>query len=354
MAQIQVRRGTKANLTTHGALAAGEIGFTTDEKLVYVGDGSSNYLVGRVASGSGDPSGNLIAGTIYQNTTSHKLFFCDGSAWAEVQAGAIINDSGTGATDLWSAQKIQSALNSAMVGIGEFQNSVKDKDLATPPGSPSAGDRYIIAANPTDAWADKATQIAQYPSSGSTWLFNAATEGMAAYVDDEDLMYIFNGSAWVAIGSVSLASSEPAAIAGASSGAVGDASTAARGNHSHDLSIEDNYVTTSMMAHGTRGDILTYNGSGGPPTLLAAGTTGYVLTASGATSDVAWAEPTVADNAVTLAKMAHATEQGSIIAYQGAQFTPTELAHGTAGQVLLSGGHGADVSWGDVDGGTFV
>lgn len=61
---IQVRRGTKAQLTSYGALAAGEIGFTTDEKLVYVGDGSTaaNFLVGRVSSGAGAPSGKLADG----------------------------------------------------------------------------------------------------------------------------------------------------------------------------------------------------------------------------------------------------------------------------------------------------
>ena len=65
--KVQIRRGTKAQLTSYGALSAGELGYTTDEKLVYVGDGStaSNFLVGRVSSGAGAPSGNLVAGTIY-------------------------------------------------------------------------------------------------------------------------------------------------------------------------------------------------------------------------------------------------------------------------------------------------
>lgn len=39
------------------------------------------------------------------------------------------------------------------------------------------------------------------------------------------------------------------------------------------------------------------------------------------------------------------TERGSII-YRGAA-APTELLHGTSGQSLVSGGHGADVSWAD-------
>lgn len=46
------------------------------------------------------------------------------------------------------------------------QSGVIDKDLATPPGSPTAGDCYIIAASPTGAWSGKATQIGMYTASG--------------------------------------------------------------------------------------------------------------------------------------------------------------------------------------------
>ena len=43
----------------------------------------------------------------------------------------------------------------AVVGL-----SVKDRDLATPPASPTDGDRYIVAAAATGAWAGKTGQIA--------------------------------------------------------------------------------------------------------------------------------------------------------------------------------------------------
>lgn len=55
------------------------------------------------------------------------------------------------------------------------------------------------------------------------------------------------------------------------------------------------------------------------------------------------AEAQIADNAVTLAKVAHGT-QGGII-YFGASGAPTELAAGTAGQLLRTGGAGANPSW---------
>ena len=41
---MKIRKGTKAQLTAYGHLEAGELGFTTDENLVYVGDGSSNIV----------------------------------------------------------------------------------------------------------------------------------------------------------------------------------------------------------------------------------------------------------------------------------------------------------------------
>lgn len=75
------------------------------------------------------------------------------------------------------------------------QGTVKDKDLATPPGSPADGDTYIVAGSPTGAWVGHATHIAYYRS--SAWAFHVPAEGWLFYVQDENLFYVFNGSAWV-------------------------------------------------------------------------------------------------------------------------------------------------------------
>lgn len=72
--------------------------------------------------------------------------------------------------------------------------AVKDKDLATPPGSPVHGDRYIIAAAPTGAWAGKAQYLTIYVT--NTWVFVAPKEGLVVHVDDEDCYYRCTGSAW--------------------------------------------------------------------------------------------------------------------------------------------------------------
>ena len=70
----------------------------------------------------------------------------------------------------------------------------KDRDLATPPGSPADGDCYLVAASATGAWAGQDGQIAFRLS--TAWEFITPSEGMAAWVNDEDIAIVFDGSAW--------------------------------------------------------------------------------------------------------------------------------------------------------------
>jgi hypothetical protein len=72
---------------------------------------------------------------------------------------------------------------------------VKDRSLATPPGSPSQGDRYIVAASPTGAWSGHTNDIAV--RQGSAWKFITAQAGLSAWVEDEPAKVIyFNGTSW--------------------------------------------------------------------------------------------------------------------------------------------------------------
>jgi len=76
-----------------------------------------------------------------------------------------------------------------------LQLAVKDKDLGTPPGSPAEGDRYIIPAGATGAWAGQTNKVAVRIE--GTWEFYSPTEGWFAWVQDENLFYTFDGAAWV-------------------------------------------------------------------------------------------------------------------------------------------------------------
>ncbi|MBN9309880.1 MAG: DUF2793 domain-containing protein [Devosia sp.] len=74
------------------------------------------------------------------------------------------------------------------------QLAVLDRDLAAPPASPAEGDRYIVAAGPTGAWAGKAGQIAAWD--GAAWLFHAPEPGWIAYLVDESGIVVWTGTAW--------------------------------------------------------------------------------------------------------------------------------------------------------------
>lgn len=85
--------------------------------------------------------------------------------------------------------------NEALLAVDALlQCAVKDKDLNSPPAAPTDGDRYIVAATPTGAWAGKAGMIAAWQD--GVWRFYAAKAGMIAFAVDETALYHYNGAAW--------------------------------------------------------------------------------------------------------------------------------------------------------------
>ena len=76
------------------------------------------------------------------------------------------------------------------------QIMVFDRDLATPPASPSDGARYLVAASPTGTWAGQAGKIAAWQD--GAWMFYTPKEGWLVWVADEDLLLAYNGAAFVA------------------------------------------------------------------------------------------------------------------------------------------------------------
>lgn len=88
-------------------------------------------------------------------------------------------------------------------GYLDWQKSVKDKDLTTPPLTPAKGDRYIVAFPATGAWTGHDDDIAECTNASPvTWAFTTAEEGMATYVEDEDLVYIYDGVNWVKLAAI--------------------------------------------------------------------------------------------------------------------------------------------------------
>jgi len=256
---IRIRRGTKAELESLGALQQGEMGFCTDTKEVYIGDGTNpkNIFVGKVLTGSyaSRPNAGIEGRFFYvtEGTNLGYLYIDSGFTWERINSLAltdltgtiddigdgatygkvkksditngqvnkvsdgtksasadeirdhidnenkhrVINDSTTSSTTLWSSQKINTEIYNAIRGL-EWQDSVKSKTIATPPTSNTKGDRYLIPSNATGVWNGKINQIAHW--NGSSWEFYVPETGWSVYVDSENKNYVFNGASWVRSG----------------------------------------------------------------------------------------------------------------------------------------------------------
>lgn len=72
---------------------------------------------------------------------------------------------------------------------------VIDRDLSTPPAASVEGDRYIVGAAATGAWAGQDARVAAWQDGG--WLFYPPRAGWIAFVHDEGRFVAWSGAAWV-------------------------------------------------------------------------------------------------------------------------------------------------------------
>jgi len=87
-------------------------------------------------------------------------------------------------------------VNEGFVQLDALTNAYfASRSVAAPPGSPTDGTTYLVAASPTGAWTGQAGKIA-YALDGA-WIFYAPFTGLTAYVVDETILIAYNGSAWV-------------------------------------------------------------------------------------------------------------------------------------------------------------
>jgi hypothetical protein len=86
--------------------------------------------------------------------------------------------------------------NSALRDVDALlQCTVADKDLTSPPGGESDGDAYIVGSGASGDWSGHDNDIAYYES--SAYDYHTPEEGWIVYVQDENKLYVFNGSSWV-------------------------------------------------------------------------------------------------------------------------------------------------------------
>ena len=88
--------------------------------------------------------------------------------------------------------------NEALLALDVLtQLAVIDRNLATPPASPTTGDRYIVATSPIDDWAGHANDIAHFD--GAAWLFHAPQPGWCAFLLNELGLVAFDGTDWLPV-----------------------------------------------------------------------------------------------------------------------------------------------------------
>jgi len=86
-------------------------------------------------------------------------------------------------------------VNEALLALDTLvQPNVLDRDLATPPGSPTDGDRYIVGSSATSDWAGKDFDIAVWQD--GLWKFYDPRQGWFVWVQDESVLLIYDGAAW--------------------------------------------------------------------------------------------------------------------------------------------------------------
>ena len=230
---------------------------------------------------------------------------------------------------------------------GMVQLSILSRIIATPPGSPTDGSRYIVASGATGVWTGWDLNVAFWVD--GAWMRLIPRVGWIAYSVADTAFYSWNGSAWVVLSS-----------GGGSTTLTGDVTGSGTGTIA--LTIAAGAVTLAKQATLAANRIIGNNtGSAATPLALTAAQVKTLLAVS-LTSDVtgvlqAAQEPahtgdvtntagslalTIATGAVTLAKQATLAANSIIGNNTGSAATPLAL---TAAQVkTLLAISSADVS----------
>jgi hypothetical protein len=107
----------------------------------------------------------------------------DGSTWNE----GILIDKDTGVV----------TFPSGVGGNCGFNSIVANITTAAPPGAPTAGDTYIVAATAAGDWAGHEGDLALY--NGTQWNFLTPVAGWLIFNADDGLFYKYGGSSWGAV-----------------------------------------------------------------------------------------------------------------------------------------------------------
>ncbi|MEL7340593.1 MAG: right-handed parallel beta-helix repeat-containing protein, partial [Bacteroidota bacterium] len=181
------------------------------------------------------------------------------------------------------------------------RDPVLSQVLATPPGSPSLGDRYLVPPGATGAWAGQDGNLTEWD--GTAWQFFPPQTGWQIWVIDETAAFFWSGSAWVGIEENQLFD---AVVSVAGSGFTSLTSALAAGNKSIFVK-SGTYIETSsaIVESGVR---IFGEDTGGGVTLQFTSANGVVLSAgdnfeSGGTISVATNSVTVTGAGTTFTNL---------------------------------------------------
>jgi hypothetical protein len=105
----------------------------------------------------------------------------DAARFADVQANAI------------------TITNNTTIIIKDWFTQPAKDILATPPGSPSGTDRYLVALSATGAWSGKSGLVAEWDATLATpaWTFSVTPkQGQKVYVESKRKNYIYRNTWW--------------------------------------------------------------------------------------------------------------------------------------------------------------
>lgn len=157
-------------------------------------------------------------------------------------------------------------MNQRLAVVREFfawKDPVLDKDLIAAPGSPSRGDRYIVASGATGVWSTHDNSIAIWD--GLAWFYHVPKEGWVCRTNDDNVYWVYTGSVWTqndAFLNDKFKADATDPTAGYADSKV-DGTTIEVDSSAHKLRIKDLGVTATKINSDVAGDGIVKNGGSG-------------------------------------------------------------------------------------------